>query len=241
MLGKSGRFDGDDVLDLLLARPETAQFIAAKLWREFVSSTPDPKEVARWAAVFRDARYEVKPLLRAIFTSEAFWSPENRGALIKSPVDIVVGTLRTFAISPFDLRPAVFACAALGQNLFSPPNVKGWPGGDAWINTSTLLGRKQWVERVFRGSDPAMMAVAQSTVEPKAGPGERYRRMLERGMVDYAFDADRFDRSIATPSRDDGRVERLVLAAEAVNPVPRDLDTAQRVRALVSDPAYQLR
>jgi hypothetical protein len=83
--------------------------------------------------------------------------------------------------------------------------------------------------------------VAQSTEEPKASPGERYRRMLERGMVDYAFDADRFDRSIATPSPDDGRVQRLVLAAEAVNPVPRDLDTAERVRALVSDPAYQLR
>ncbi len=241
VLGKSGRFDGDDVLDLLLARPETAQFIAEKLWREFVSPTPDPKEVARWAAVFRDSRYEVKPLLAAIFTSDAFWASENRGALVKSPVDVVVGTLRTFAITPFDLRPAVFACAALGQNLFSPPNVKGWPGGDAWINSSTLLGRKQWLERLFRGSDPAMMAAAQRTEEPKAAPGERYRRMLEHGMVDYAFDADRFDRSIATHSRDDARIERLVLAAEPVNPVPRDLDTAERVRALVSDPAYQLR
>ncbi|MGZ5042006.1 MAG: DUF1800 domain-containing protein [Usitatibacter sp.] len=243
VLGRTGRLDGDDVLDILLARPETAQFVAAKLWREFVSPTPDAREVARWAAVFRDARYEVKPLLEAILTSDAFWSADNRGALLKSPVDIVVGTLRTFSIAPFDLRPAVFACAALGQNPFSPPNVKGWPGGEAWITSSTLLGRKQWLERVFRGADPpTMMAAAQRAEEaPKGEPGERYRRMLQQGMGDYAFDADRFERSV---SRDAGgalRIERLVLATDAVNPVASDLDTGERVRLLVGDPAYQLR
>ena len=230
VLGKSGRFDGDEVLDILLARPETAQFIAAKLWREFVSPTPEPKEVARWAGVFRDARYEVKPLLRAALTSDAFWSAENRAVLIKSPVDLVVGTLRTFGIHPFDLRPAVFACAALGQNPFSPPNVKGWPGGDAWINSATLLGRKQWLDRVFRGSDPAMMAAASpapadesADAKPKA-PGERYRRMIERGMADYAFDAERFERSMAT-GHPGARVERTVpRAADAVNPGREDAE-----------------
>ena len=153
ILGKSGSLDGDAVLDILLARPETGEFVAAKLWRELVSPVPDSAEVKRWGALFRDAGYEVKPLLRAILTSDAFWAEENRASLIKSPVDLVVGTMRTYEMAPSDLRPAVFACAALGQNLFSPPNVKGWPGGEAWITSSTLLGRKQWLERVFRGGD----------------------------------------------------------------------------------------
>ena len=244
VLGRSGRFDGDDVLDILLTRREAAEFVAGKLWREFVSPHPEAREVARWAAVFRDARYEVKPLMRAILSSPAFWSTDNRGALIKSPVDLVVGTLRTFEIRPFDLRPAVFAAAALGQNPFSPPNVKGWPGGEAWINSSTLLGRKQWLDRVFRGSDPAMTA-AQASDRDEAvkqrGPGERYRRMMERGMADYTFDAERFIRSLPVSADGAARVDQLVLATAAVNPAPEDADAAERVRVLVADPAYQLK
>jgi uncharacterized protein (DUF1800 family) len=158
VLGKSGRLDGDAVLDILLARPETGEFIVTKLWRELVSPAPDAAAVKRWGTLFREAGYEVKPLLRAILTSDAFWAVENRASLIKSPVDLVVGTMRTYQMAPADLRPAVFACAALGQNLFSPPNVKGWPGGEAWITSSTLLGRKQWLERVFRGGDNLLVA-----------------------------------------------------------------------------------
>jgi uncharacterized protein (DUF1800 family) len=245
VLGRSGDFDGDQVIDILLARPEVAQFIAAKLWREFVSREPDPREVARWAAVFRDARYEVKPLMKAILTSQAFWSAQNRGALIKSPMDLVVGTMRTFDIHPADLRPAAFAVAALGQNLFSPPNVKGWPGGDAWINSSTLLGRKQWLDRVFRGSDPAMTAAAapadgDESADAKA-KGERYRRMMERSMADYTFDGERFIRSLPVSADGAARVDKLVLASAPVNPVPEEADAAERVRVLVADPAYEVK
>src|SRR5258706_476207 len=87
VLGQTGRFDGKDILDILLARPETAEFIATKLWKELVSPTPDAKEVKRLAGVFRDARYEVKPLVRALLLSDSFWSKGNRRALVKSPVD----------------------------------------------------------------------------------------------------------------------------------------------------------
>jgi uncharacterized protein (DUF1800 family) len=236
VLGRTGRLDGDDVIDILLARRETANFIAAKVWREFVSPSPDADEVARWASVFREGRYEVKPLLRAALTSQAFWSPANRGALVKSPVDLVVGTLRTFGIRPVDLRPAAFACAALGQNPFAPPNVKGWPGGDAWIDAATLLGRRQFVDRVFRGSEPGAMPVAMRDNAPARAP---LRRMLERGFVDYGFDADRFGATLGDPGG--ARLESLVLAFPPVNPVDREAPFADRVRALVADAAYQLK
>ncbi len=233
VLGRTGRLDGDDVLDVLLAQPATARFISTKLWREFVSPDPDPVEVDRWAAVFRDSRYRVKPLLRAILMSDAFWAPQNRAVLVKSPVELVVGTLRTFGIHPFDLRPAVFACAALGQNPFSPPNVKGWPGGDAWITSATLLARKQWIDRVFRGSEPAMtMASDAAPANTGGAPGEqRYRRMLERGMSDYAFDESRVPAATA-------RVTRLALAVPPVNSVSGlEGDTGARARCRSRLPA----
>ncbi|HXZ47482.1 MAG TPA: DUF1800 domain-containing protein [Usitatibacter sp.] len=249
VLGVSGRLDGDQVIDILLARPETARFVAAKLWREFVSPTPDEAVVERWAAVFRGAHYEVKPLLRAIFLSDAFWDPANRASLVKSPVDLVVGTLRTFDVHPADLRPAAVACAAFGQNLFAPPNVKGWPGGDAWIDTATLLGRKEFVDRVFRGSafmeslsapDDGGMRQAGMQAQAAPGPGARLERLMEVGMGSYTFNAARWSRSLGA-TRDPAELDRLVLAADPADPVPAGLDAAARVRALASDPVYQLK
>ena len=248
VLGHRGHLDGDQVLDILLEQPATAHFIAEKMWREFVSPTPDETEVERWARIFRAAHYEVKPLLRAIFLSDAFWSSANRAALVKSPVDVVVGTLRTFDIHPDDLRPGAVACAVLGQDLFGPPNVKGWPGGDAWIDSATLLGREQFVDRVFRTADLGMQPVAMQETSMEAdkdkgsakAPGARLQRLMQRGMGSYAFDDRRWLATLGTP-RNDSRIDHLVLASAAVDPVPANLGIAARVRALVADPAYQLK
>jgi hypothetical protein len=177
------------------------------------------------------------PLLGSGRNSDAVWSDSNRGSLVKSPVDLVVGTLRTFSIRPVDLRPAVFACAALGQNLFAPPNVKGWPGGDAWINASTLLGRRQFVDRVFRGADE--MATPMPMNAQGSAPGAALARTLERGMADYVFDAERFAASLGRNG--DERLERLVLAYPAVNAVEAQASMPDRVRALVADASYQLK
>jgi uncharacterized protein (DUF1800 family) len=247
VLGRTGRLGGAEVLDLLLERPQTAEFVTAKLWREFVSPTPDAAEVRRLAAVFRDSGYEVKPLMRALLTSTAFWAEDNRATIIKSPVDLVVGTMRTFEIRPMDFRPAALAVGLLGQNLLQPPNVKGWPGGEKWIDASTLLGRRQWIDRVFRGAEIPVMAVSAPAAEgmaPRAPAdrAERFRREMERGMGAYAFDADRWSRGVDPGLADRGaRVSALVLAMAPANPVPAGSDESAFVRALVADPVYQLR
>ena len=159
VLGRSGNFDGDAVLDILLAQPQTAEFIVRKLWREFVSPEPDAVEVKRVANAFRDSRYDIRVALRVLLNSDAFYAPKYRAALVKSPVDLVVGTLRQFQFTTTDVQPFALTVAQLGQNLFAPPNVKGWPGGEAWINSTTLLARKQFLDRLFNASDmrPAMM------------------------------------------------------------------------------------
>jgi uncharacterized protein (DUF1800 family) len=245
VLGRTGRLDGDEVLDILLAQPQAAEFVTTKLWREFVSPTPEAAEVRRLAELFRATHYEVKPLMRALLVSDAFWAAGNRAVIIKSPVDLVVGSLRTFEIRPMDFRPAAFAVALLGQNLFQPPNVKGWPGGEKWIDASTLLGRRQWTERIFRGAEPAMRQVATKAEEGMATPktqADRFRREMERGMGGYAFDADRFSRAVDVGLHDRGaRLSSLVLPMAPANPVPVATDDVAYLRALAADPVFQLR
>jgi uncharacterized protein (DUF1800 family) len=251
VLGKSGNLDGDQVIDILLAQPQTARFITGKLWREFVSPTPDAAEIDRLAGIFRDSGYDTGKLMRAMLTSDAFYAPENRAALFKSPVEFVVGTLKTFDIEPPSLRPFVFASALLGQNVFSPPNVKGWPGGEAWINSSTLLGRKQLVDRLFRNDDRGEMAMTprEELAEMKAddtprGQLARMQRQMLRQMANWHWSVDHWAKAFDGPSASDGRA-RMTAVVLALAPQSADananMGAAEWARALVHDPAYQLK
>lgn len=156
-LGKSGRFGGDEILTILLAQPRTAEMIVEKLWREFVSLSPDPAEVKRLATGFRQGGYEIKPLMRALFTSGAFRDPASRGGLIKSPVDLIIGSVHVLGLPVPEKTGLVRMLQGLGQVPFDPPNVKGWAGGESWISTYTLLLRQQFLRRMIEATTVAPM------------------------------------------------------------------------------------
>ena len=229
VLGRSLE-SGTEVLDLLLAQPATAEYIAARLWREFVSPQPQPEELKRVAAALRDSRYDLRATMRALLLTPAFWAPENRAALIKSPTELVVGSMRQFGIAVSDPLPFAFLVAHLGQNLFAPPNVKGWPGGEAWINSTTLLARKQFLERLLR-VDETRMVMQRNMDTLKPGP----RRFLQ-AMADLQFSG----RDWLAPFEGRERMVPLVLlaAAPAGEPSGSGMDY---LRALVADPVYQLK
>lgn len=226
---------GDEVLDVLLAQPATAEYVAARLWREFVSPQPQPEELARVAAVFRESGYEMRATLRALLLTPAFWSPQNRAALIKSPSDLVVGTLRQLAISVNDPLPFVFLMRALGQDLLSPPNVKGWPGGEAWINSTTLLARKQFLERLLRVEESRMI-MQQPAMREKVDNLKPGARRVMQAIADLNFSA----RDWLAPFEGRESMVPLVLlaGAPAGNPSGGGMDY---LRALVADPVYQLK
>jgi uncharacterized protein (DUF1800 family) len=229
VLGRTVR-TGDEVLDVLLAQPVTAEYLAARLWREFVSPQPQPEELARVAAAFRTSGYDVRAAMRALLLTPAFWAPENRGALIKSPADLVVGTMRQFRIEVSDPLPFVLLMRALGQDLLSPPNVKGWPGGEAWINSTTLLARKQFLERLLRVEETRMfMQKNMDTLKPGA-------RRLIQAIADLHFSA----RDWMAPFEGRETLVPVVLlaGAPAGNPSGSGIDY---LRALVADPVYQLK
>lgn len=149
-LDRTGHFGLDAVLAILLEQPRTAEFIVEKLWRELISPEPDPNEVVRLAAGFREGGYAIRPLLREMLLSEAFWDDANRGSLVKSPVELIVGTIRRFDLpTPHD-RELLALGQRMGQNLFDPPDVAGWPGHTAWIDANRLLMREQFLRRATR-------------------------------------------------------------------------------------------
>jgi len=251
IFGKRGNFEGDQALDLLLKRPETAQFVARKLWREFVSPEPNEREVSRLADVFRESGYNISKLMQLMLSSDAFYDAGNRGTLIKSPVEFIVGTLKTFEIRTPNLRPFVLASALLGQNVFTPPNVKGWPGGENWINSATLLGRKQFIDRLFRNEDRAesMMNVMDEMAErsgtpPPPGREQRQQRNVERAMAALNWNLERWSSTFdpGTGAGKGGQVamSKVVLAV-APREIPQGAKAADWARALVADPGYHLK
>jgi uncharacterized protein (DUF1800 family) len=227
--------NGTEVLDLLLAQPATAEFVAARLWREFVSPQPQAEELRRVAAALRDSRYDVRAAMRALLLTPAFWAPENRAALVRSPTDLVVGTMRQFGIAVNDPLPFGFLMAYLGQNLFAPPNVKGWPGGEAWINSTTLLARKQFLERLLRVDETRMVMQQPAMQERIAGMKPGARRVMQ-AMADLQFSG----RDWLAPFEGREKMVPLVLlaAAPAGSPSGSGVDY---LRALVADPVYQLK
>ena len=139
--GQSGKFGGDDIINLILQKPACAQYITRKLWAFFAYENPSPALVAQLGSSFRGCNFEIRPMMQEILRSAEFYSPKAVRMQIKSPIQWMVQTSK---ILETDLPPAIVAVNALrqmGQMPFAPPNVKGWDGGKAWITTSTLLFR----------------------------------------------------------------------------------------------------
>ncbi|HEV3330510.1 MAG TPA: DUF1800 domain-containing protein [Bryobacteraceae bacterium] len=149
-LGKTGRFDGVDVIDIIMKQPVTADYIAGKIYRYFVREDLSPELQKQLGAVLRQNNYEIKPLLEKIFLSRDFYSAASVGTQIKSPVQLAVTTYHKMGLKTIPGVPDFnVATGALGQQLFSPPTVAGWAGGQSWITPGLLLERANFVRDIL--------------------------------------------------------------------------------------------
>jgi uncharacterized protein (DUF1800 family) len=244
VFGRTGNYDGDAVLDVLLAQPACAEYISTKLWKEFISPDPDPAQIKYIAHEFRASGYDIKAALRAVFNSDAMYAPQNRAVLVKSPVDLVVGTLHQFQFTVPDPLPFALNLGQLGQNLFSPPNVKGWPGGETWINSTTLLARKQFAERIFRAEEMPQSVrgmVAEGGAVKGAGRlGEAGRERFIQAMASIHFDSAAWLAQFKGPDIPLA-VEHAILPLPPVTPLAPGAPSLAMIRTLALDPAYQLK
>ncbi|RYY55693.1 MAG: DUF1800 domain-containing protein [Chitinophagaceae bacterium] len=152
VLGQTGNLGGEDVLDILLEQKQTAVFICNKLYRYFVNPDPDTTRITQMADRFYKSGYSIQDLMNFVFTSDWFYAPDNIGVVIKSPVELIVGIQRMVPMKLAADQPMITLQRLLGQILFTPPNVAGWPGGRAWIDSSTLMLRMR-LPQLFNDED----------------------------------------------------------------------------------------
>ncbi len=152
IFGRTGSFDGAAFVDLILEQPATARFIARKIFVFFAHSDPSEQTTRQLADVLRRADYELSPLLRTLFSSKEFYGTATMGTQIKSPVQLLVGTIRGLGLKNASLRKVIADAATMDQELMQPPNVKGWDGGAAWINAGAMFARQNATAALLGGA-----------------------------------------------------------------------------------------
>jgi uncharacterized protein (DUF1800 family) len=190
VFGKTGTWDGADVVRLCYAQPAASRFLAGKLLRFFLHPEPPPEAIEAFAALIEQSGFDLRAPLATLFRSRAFHSQAAYRALVKSPVELLVGTLRALG-QPLAGKSAAASVARMGQNLFLPPTVKGWSGQLSWISPGSLIARCR--------------ALAELSAAP---PLEEAITLLLDGELDPAIRA-----GLASYARGDGVTPRDTLLA----------------------------
>jgi len=248
-LGQTGNLTGDHILEAIVSRPQAARFITGKLWRFFVSENLAPELNEGLAKTFQKNQQQFRPLLRLIFSSEEFYHPSVIRSQIKSPVQWLIGSVR---LLERDLPPPVISTNALrtlGQDLFAPPNVKGWDGGLSWITTNTLLSRYNFSAALVLGQE--IMADGPARSKMKRAQRRRPRTADDPGPVEASrlVSADeRRDKASLLRSLQN-RLLQGTLHAKNLQPIQHYLQEQseitdrvilQTVRMMISTPEFQL-
>ena len=238
VLAVTGNLNGDDVVDILVKRKEASVFIARKLVKFFVTDDPDEGLVHRLSDVYVKSNFSIKQMMQALLTDRVFLSEKAFHAKIKSPAELVVGTIKSLQVNSLQADlPATMA--RMGQDLFMPPTVKGWDGGRSWISTGTMMERFNFANRIT--SDKfAEMAKFMTPTEMMQKQG-----LTSSGQaVDYFLDL-LVDDDVPSATRD-----KLVsymssdLKGNKVDTIPDDKTLDAKLRGLVhlimTLPTYQL-
>ncbi|MFG0331411.1 MAG: DUF1800 family protein [Phycisphaerales bacterium] len=220
VFGDSGRFDGDDIVRLSLARPACSHFIGTKLIHEFITPHPTRSLIDSFARRLRETGFDILESMRTLLGSEAMFDPSHVRTRIKSPVEFVLGIARSL-----DLRiPATTLAEAvsnMGQPLFEPPSVAGWEGHRSWMNSATMLVRLNTVAQALRN--------------------DAFEFAPQRMLNEYALDTnDKIDRFAIELTLDGHAPESLVrqLREVEVSDGPERLRTT--LRMTMTAPEYQL-
>ncbi|QDU60116.1 hypothetical protein Pan216_09530 [Planctomycetes bacterium Pan216] len=224
VFGKRGNLDGDDIVDLCLEQEACPRFLATKLLDAFIGPHVGDVEVNLLAGRIRHHDFAMDKVVGELLRSELFFSPASRGAIIKSPVDFVIGTYRTLDVRP-NLQKTSQLLAELGQDVFEPPTVKGWEGGRHWINTATILLRANFVADLLGGQRYGEVPAVVESV-PTA------RRTSPKELIEH------FASLLASRSLGEDSLERLndyLVGAGAVD----EQRSRKLLHLLMTSPEYQ--
>ena len=241
-MGQTGNFTGDDIMNILLEKKQTAYFISNKLYKYLVNEVPNPVHVNAMADVFYNSGYEIKPLLEYVFTASWFYDDNNTGNLVKSPVEFLVGLNRQFYITY--QRPEVLLQfqKVLGQVLFYPPNVAGWPGGRSWIDSSSLMYRLKIPSTLLNGGVIDFKGKADPEDEAFLANVHSQQQFVAT-RVQATPDWDEFLNSIPKHLDNEGIAQFLLqpkINSAVKASIAQTADLKTMVIEMVSTPEYQL-
>jgi len=174
VLGRTGSFNADDAIAIIVSQPVHQRFIARKLLEFFVYSDPEPELIEAAAQVYAVSGFDVARTVGTILRSNVFYSPRAYRAIPKSPIEFAVGTLRYIGAQSVP-QNLPYQLARMGQEPLNPPSVKGWDGGPAWINTSTLLARFNFVNGLVAQTAPGKDG-RPAVSAPNVAPDDLVRR-----------------------------------------------------------------
>jgi uncharacterized protein (DUF1800 family) len=253
VFGKTGHFQGEDIIQLLLERKETATFVTTKLYRflvndETANDSSDHQRIDQLADQFYRSGYDISDLLETIFTSDWFYDPKNIGAHIKSPVELLAGMQHCLGIRFEQKQPVLYIQRTLGQVLLYPPNVAGWAGGRNWIDSSSLLFRMKLPDLVLKAGEV--------TIKPK-DDGDVNTELLARKVnrlftatIDWPTFEKAFDKVSAERLADElalyllpqplNNSQRNLLSTQLRKEATRSEQIRTLTTAIMSLPEYQL-
>jgi uncharacterized protein (DUF1800 family) len=183
-LGRTGNLDGDDIVNIIFSQPECARFFAASLLNWFVYNNPEPQLIDQVAALLRRHDFELEPVVETILSSNVFYSPRAYRALVKSPVEFVIGTYKALGLSTVD-ESALAALVQMGQHLFYPPSVAGWPGGENWLTSGTMIARQNFLTRLLGSQTLASSSWLRGLpVAPKSAARTIAQAVLQDDIAD---------------------------------------------------------
>jgi uncharacterized protein (DUF1800 family) len=148
IFGNYGYYDLDSVIRLILEHPSTAKFISTKIVKEFLTENPSKQQIDHYASVFKNADYEIKPLLREIFLTKEFWQEKNN--LVKSPYDLFKSAFSIYRENDRANKKLLQSLSNSGQRLFFPPDVKGWRTGQGWLSSDLILQRMRMLNLISK-------------------------------------------------------------------------------------------
>jgi uncharacterized protein (DUF1800 family) len=232
--GQTGNFDADDILAILVRNPATARFITQKLFTFFVYDSPDSSVIDRLANTFTTSGFDIRSVLRDMFTGPEFLSSQAFHAQIKQPVDFVIGSLKSLNVQ--NVGPDVTqVMRRMGQDLLNPPDVSGWKGGAAWVNSTTLFERFNWANRLSMGRDSTKPYFADV-----AGQIQAHALTSPDALVDYYLGL--FVDGDATPEARQALIDYVNSSGQLSLDDSAALDLKGRglVHLALATPTYQL-
>ena len=172
ILGQTGNFNGDQFMDILASHAVTPRFVSTRLYQHFVRPTPAAGDIDTLVASWQSSGGSIKAVMNSLLHLDSFWAPETRFALVKSPIEFVLGLAQRFQISPSGTaRQTLFrGLSAMGQEPLNPPDVAGYPKDLEWTGTSALLARYNTANQVLyaRDSDAIVGLMTQGLSNPSA-------------------------------------------------------------------------